>query len=330
MAIVPVQCWMRTFKVEFTGGAASCFVINHQDRQWLITAKHVADAAVRNGTANLTLTGETGVAVELSGPLVPVPLVEDGPDIAAFDLGGMRIVRDDLTLTPSADGIMLSQEVFFLGYPLAGDLPLMGRLPAVRRGTVSQRASLDGVAAWILDGHNLPGFSGGPVVFAEAGEIGSTWHVLGVVSAYWNHWIDVETAGTAAQGNLGLTVPTNAGIVIVYDIKHAIDAIDAYMANLADQRDGPPPPPAERWKSLTPQFLALLASGEAYGRAVELIGESVQGVQWHRTRDSGFAKAVDAALMVGRDASLEHGGATAWRRGCRCPECREHHEQTSR
>lgn len=84
------------FKVEFTGGAASCFAINHQDRQWLITAKHVADAAVRNGTANLTLTGETGVDVELSGPLVPVPLVEDGPDIAAFDLGGMRIVRDDL------------------------------------------------------------------------------------------------------------------------------------------------------------------------------------------------------------------------------------------
>jgi hypothetical protein len=220
---------MRTFKVQFTGGAASCFVINHRDRQWLITAKHVADAAVKNGAAALTLTGENGLDVELSGKLVHVPLVEQGPDVVVFDLGGRKIVRDDMTLVPSADGVTLSQEVFFLGYPLTGTLPLMGRLPAVRRGIVSQRANLNGVTAWIIDGHNLPGFSGGPLVFAEAGGIGSTWHVLGVVSAYWQHRIDVEISGAAAQGKLGLTVPTNAGLVIVYDIKHAVDAINAYV-----------------------------------------------------------------------------------------------------
>lgn len=229
MAVVPVQCWMRTFKVDFTGGAASAFVINHRDRQWLITAKHVADAAVRNGVAALTLTGENGLDVELSGPLVSVPLIEDGPDIAVFELGGMKIVREDLTLVPSADGIALSQEVFFLGFPLTGTLPLMGRLPAVRRGIVSQRAHLNGVAAWIIDGHNLPGFSGGPLVFANAGGMGSTWHVLGVVSGYWNHRIEVEIAGGAVPNNMGLTVPTNAGLVIVYDIKQAIDAIEAYL-----------------------------------------------------------------------------------------------------
>jgi hypothetical protein len=229
MAVVPVQCWMRTFKVEFIGGAASCFVINHRDRQWLITAKHVADAAVKNGVAALTLTGENGLDVEMSGPLAPVPLVEDGPDIAVFDLGGKKIVRDDMTLVPSADGIMLSQEVFFLGYPLTGTLPLMGRLPAVRRGIVSQRALLDGVTAWIIDGHNLPGFSGGPLVFAEHGGIGSTWHVLGVVSGYWPHRIDVEVAGAAMPAGVSFKVPTNAGLVVVYDIKNATDAIDAYV-----------------------------------------------------------------------------------------------------
>lgn len=229
MAVVPLQCWLRTFKVEFAGGAASCFVINHRERQWLITAKHVADAAVKNGVAALTLTGENGIDGELLGELVPVPLVKRGPDIAVFDLGGKKIVLDNMTLVPSADGVALSQEAFFLGYPLPSTLPLMGRLPAVRRGIVSQRAIIDGVTAWIIDGHNLPGFSGGPLVFAEAGGIGSTWHVLGVISGYWQHRIDVEIAGAAVQGNLGLTVPTNAGIVIVYDIKHAVDAIEAYV-----------------------------------------------------------------------------------------------------
>ncbi|GLP76388.1 hypothetical protein TUM20983_34980 [Mycobacterium antarcticum] len=229
MAVVPVQCWMRTFKVEFTGGAASAFVINHRDRQWLITAKHVADAAVQNGVAALTLTGENGLDVELSGPLAPVPLVGAGPDIAVFDLGGKKVVLDNMTLVPSADGVALSQEVFFLGFPLTGTLPLMGRLPAVRRGIVSQRAQLNGVAAWIIDGHNLPGFSGGPLVFANAGGMGSTWHVLGVVSAYWLHRIDVEVAGADLPEGMSFKVPTNAGLVVVYDIKHAIDAIDAFV-----------------------------------------------------------------------------------------------------
>src|SRR5882757_2088972 len=84
----------------------------------------------------------------------------------------------------------------------------MGRLPAVRRGIVSQRANLNGVTAWIIDGHNLPDFSGGPLVFADAGGLGSKWHVLGVVSAYWQHRTDVEVAGAVVQNNLVVPVLT--------------------------------------------------------------------------------------------------------------------------
>lgn len=86
------------------------------------------DTAVQNSVAALTLTGENGLHVELSGPLLPVPLIEDGPDIAVFDLGGMKCVRDGMTLVPSADGVALSQVVYFLGFPLTGTLPLMGWL----------------------------------------------------------------------------------------------------------------------------------------------------------------------------------------------------------
>lgn len=229
MSVVPVQCWMRTFKVEFAGGSASCFVVTHRDRQWLITAKHVVDAAVKNGANTLELTGENGLSVELKAPMEFVPLVGDGPDIAVFSIGDHKIVRDDLQLVPSADSLALSQEVFFLGYPMPGTLPLSGRLPAVRRGIVSQRAVFNGVVAWIIDGHNLPGFSGGPLVFASHGGVGSNWHVLGVVSAYVQHRIAVEIAGGAVHGNSGLTVPSNAGLVVVYDIKHAVDAIDAFI-----------------------------------------------------------------------------------------------------
>jgi hypothetical protein len=71
--------------------------------------------------------------------------------MAVFDLGGKKIVLDNMTLVRSADGVALSQEAFFLGYPLPSNLPLMGRLPAVRRGIVSQRRNIDGVTARIID-----------------------------------------------------------------------------------------------------------------------------------------------------------------------------------
>lgn len=55
--------------------------------------------------------------------------------------------------------------------------------PAAKHGIVSQRADINGVTVWLIDGHNNPGFSGGPLVFNEGGGIGTIWHVLGVVSA---------------------------------------------------------------------------------------------------------------------------------------------------
>jgi hypothetical protein len=229
MSLVPVQCWLRTFKAEYAAGAASCFVVTHRDRQWLITAKHVADAASNNGAAALSLSGENALDIELSTQMERLPLVGEGPDVAVFSIGDTKIVRDDMSLLPSSDGVVLSQEAFFLGYPLPNSLPLSGRLPAVRKGIVSQRAVFNGVVAWIIDGHNLPGFSGGPLVFADHGGLGSSWQVLGVVSAYVQHTIAVEVTGDALPGDTGLTVPSNAGLVVVYDIKHAIDAIDAFI-----------------------------------------------------------------------------------------------------
>lgn len=51
------------------------------------------------------------------------------------------------------------------------------------------------------------------------------------------------------------------------------------------------------------------------------------GMVWGRCRrDESFARALDRALTLGRDATLAHGTASAYR-VCSCPECRRaHHE----
>lgn len=231
MSVVPVECWLRTFRLEGAGGSASCFVISRHDRQWLVTAQHVIDAIRANGGDTLALFGEHDQHVELNAGLPQVPLGEPGPDVAVFALGDHKIAPDHLTLVPSSHGVALSQDAYFLGYPMYGSLPLAGRLPAVRRGIVSQRM-LDvdrGCIAWILDGHNLPGFSGGPAVFADAGGTGSVWHVLGVVSGYMPHRINLQGPDGRDVNDGAFGVPTNSGIVVVHNIEHATEAIDAYV-----------------------------------------------------------------------------------------------------
>lgn len=51
--------------------------------------------------------------------------------------------------------------------------------------------------------------------------------MLGVVSSYVTEQIAVEDEGDDEV--TGRTVPANAGLVVVYDIKHAVDAIDAFL-----------------------------------------------------------------------------------------------------
>lgn len=226
MALVPVQCIFRTFKIAANGRSATCFVINRHDRQWLITAKHFIDGAVPSGGA-ITVFGHEGEA-DLDFQPEPVPLTQPGADIAVFSLGDHKLARDDLTVTASADGLVLSQDVFFLGYPLPDRVPLSGTLPFVKRGTASARTAISGVRIWYVDGHNNPGFSGGPVVFNQGGGIGTMWHVLGVVSGYITQAIAVN----GKQGKVG-EVDSNSGIVVVYDIQHAVDAIDAFVGDNA-------------------------------------------------------------------------------------------------
>ena len=68
---------------------------------------------------------------------------------------------------------MYGQDVYFLGFPygLHGDMSALSNdlpFPFVKKGIISLFHN-DGVNRIYLDGHNNPGFSGGPVVFMPAG-----------------------------------------------------------------------------------------------------------------------------------------------------------------
>lgn len=72
-----------------------------------------------------------------------------------------------------------------------------------------------------------------------------------------------------------------------------------------------------------------LSNGEPLKNAAEAVGTTIAAIHGRGTWDAAWAAAVDEALMIGRDPTLDHGTIGAYRHGhCRCPECREHHEAT--
>ena len=137
-----------------------------------------------------------------------------------------------LPLPASSEGLVYGQEAFFLGFPYGiGDRFLRETghpVPFVKRVTVS---TLFG-KPYLLDGHNNPGFSGGPVVFCSPGR--KEFQVASVVSGY--RW---ASAPVRDQGNKGTEfhLRGNTGIVVAYDANEAIALIRANPKGLATGKE---------------------------------------------------------------------------------------------
>ena len=69
--------------------------------------------------------------------------------------------------------------------------------------------------------------------------------------------------------------------------------------------------------------LARLRAGWPISQSVRDLDVTVQRLVKQRSMDPDWAIAMDKALFEGRDATLNHGGWDTYRRGCRCPECRD-------
>lgn len=220
--MVPAQCYERVVRLNVPGGHGSGFTINRHGRQWLITAQHVVEGVAPADIEVIRRDGRVDVSLE------PVAAQEPGADVAVFLLG--EEVTPDLSLFASSDGAVFSQDAYFLGFPYGLGLRTSGiTYPFVKKAIVSSfDREVAGVILWFFDGINNPGFSGGPVVFNRSGT--NDWHVAAVVSGY-------RTERVAVHGGSG-EVPINTGIIVGYDICHAVAAMDAHAA-VGDDLPGP-------------------------------------------------------------------------------------------
>ena len=176
------------------------------DQRYLVTARHLARGVAARGEIEVWHGGLwKRVAVELVG---------HGPgDIDVTVLAPRQSFGGGYPITPH-DGFNLGEVVHFLGFPFGlgsevGELNQEFPIPWVKSAIVS--AFADGIV--FLDGHNNPGFSGGPVVRDGVSDV----QVLDVVSGYR---YDRERVLDADGDEGPYSYDVNTGIVIASDAGH--------------------------------------------------------------------------------------------------------------
>jgi hypothetical protein len=209
----------RVLRIRHGTSSATGFALDVDGRQYIVTARHAVETISDPGTIDIFAKG--------AWQPDSVRLVGHAPgdcDISVLTLDH-QVAPKHLTMEPTSKGVIYGQDVFFLGFPygLLGKFVLAEHghpLPLVKRATVSLFQTSE---VFLLDGHNNPGFSGGPVVFMAPGT--NDYKVCAVISGFKSVDQSVLAGGQEvyASGQQPLVVPSNTGIIVAWAIDFAVD-----------------------------------------------------------------------------------------------------------
>ena len=216
----------RVFNIRVGSALGTCFTVDVEGRQYVVTASHVLNQ----------WDGVSPLEIRCKGSWHPVVWQLTGHSPSGADVSVLAPpspLSPNYTMLATNEGITYGQEVFFLGFPygltglpygLNKQVDAANRyypMPLVKRATLSGWDQMNDSEVMLLDGHNNPGFSGGPVVFKSGNS--KEFRVAGVVSGY--HWRDhpiLEGAKTTPY-----TYQYNTGIIVAYSIQRAVEIIQA-------------------------------------------------------------------------------------------------------
>jgi Trypsin-like peptidase domain len=215
--VITTNILLRTFHVKYGQGTGTCFTIDIDSKQYLITAKHVVAHFPHTGVIDLYHDGHwRKVTAKLVGH------ADEHIDITVLSLDFQ--ISPSYLLPASDGGICFGQNVYFLGFPYGlssevGELNRNFPMPFVKGAILSSIVNENGVSCLFLDGNNNPGFSGGPVVFTHPES--KDLRVAAVISGYR---FDMQPVYWQQQPT-DLAYQQNTGIILTYSIRHAVDLI---------------------------------------------------------------------------------------------------------
>ena len=218
----------RTFHIKWMLSSGTAFTIDHGNKQYVVTARHVVEGLKSGDSIEIFHDNQwKSLVVDVVG------VGEDAIDVAVLACS-IRLSPSHALLA-SSKGLVLGQGITFLGYPFGWDaggeqLNRGAPLPFVKAGIVSAM-ELGDVNRIFLDAHGNRGFSGGPVLFVLHGKRNNELRVAGVISYYPIPTLlpVVDRDGDTINDESGAPVAyvkENPGFVVAFDIRHAIELID--------------------------------------------------------------------------------------------------------
>jgi hypothetical protein len=209
-----------------------CLAVNNQrcsgfavlvgDHVCLVTAKHIVAHFPEARPSKIGIV--TGLQSELV-EIVSHFCTSAGVDVAVLETPWKADPKGDPGLELTSDNVIYGQDTYFLGFPyfdqqikypslqLNNGFPL----PLIKKATFSGSSG----DTFFLDGHNNPGFSGGPLVLTVQSTLKQV--IWGVVSGYISHFVATSTE---------LVFEENSGIIVIYSIKHAVEIMERVYGRL--------------------------------------------------------------------------------------------------
>ncbi len=223
--MVPSEILQKVFYLKYGNKTGTTFLVSIENKDFLITARHLFPDSLENNSSLEIEIFQSDKWLKMNCNLL---LHENKSiDIAVLDIHSAAI--KELNFDIGSKSYSLSQDCFFLGFPFglkmddeSGNINRGFPIPFVKKGIISSFITNNlGVTQIFLDGHNNPGFSGGPVVITNyTNDTKHKMRIIGVVSAYLSEEKIIKTP----IGNF--ENKENTGIVLTYAFNHVFEIIE--------------------------------------------------------------------------------------------------------
>lgn len=212
----------KVFHLKYGKSTGTTFLIAYKKENFFVTAKHIFPNVKNKQNIKVEIFQDS-LWKNLSGKIYFD--VSKDIDIVLIKPDNLPFIESGISLKDF--GLILGDNGYFLGFPYGlgnldkGNINQGFPIPLVKKAVYSGSVNENNKVIMFLDGHNNPGFSGGPVLFKDRFKGGDNkWHLMGVISAYVNQKNELITP----FGKMNYT--ENSGIIIAYGKGHIIEIID--------------------------------------------------------------------------------------------------------